>query len=181
VLETLQNLALGFSVALTPGVLWYGFIGCLVGTLVGVLPGRWAARRDQSPAARHLWARRHERAGHAGRHLLRRDVRRLDDVDPDAHPGEAASVMTCIDGYAMARKGARGPALTIAAVGSYVAGTVSVVALMVLAPPLADVRAALRPARVLLAAAARLLVLAYMNSGSMLKGWRWRRSASCSA
>ncbi|MFI5327061.1 MAG: tripartite tricarboxylate transporter permease, partial [Candidatus Rokuibacteriota bacterium] len=38
-LETLQNLALGFQVALTPGVLWYGFIGCLVGTLVGVLPG----------------------------------------------------------------------------------------------------------------------------------------------
>ena len=42
-------------------------------------------------------------------------------------PGEAASVMTCIDGYAMARKGRAGPALTIAAVGSYVAGTVSVV------------------------------------------------------
>ena len=38
-LETFQNLALGFSVALAPGVLWYGFIGCLVGTLVGVLPG----------------------------------------------------------------------------------------------------------------------------------------------
>jgi len=38
-LETLQNLGLGFSVALAPHVLWYGFIGCLVGTLVGVLPG----------------------------------------------------------------------------------------------------------------------------------------------
>ena len=38
-LETFQNLGLGFSVALAPGVLWYGFIGCLVGTLVGVLPG----------------------------------------------------------------------------------------------------------------------------------------------
>src|SRR5512144_2415383 len=51
-------------------------------------------------------------------------------------PGEAASVMTCIDGYAMARKGRAGPALAIAAVGSYVAGTVSVIALMFLAPPL---------------------------------------------
>ena len=69
-------------------------------------------------------------------------------------PGEAASVMTCIDGYAMARKGRAGPALAIAAVGSYVAGTVSVVALMLLAPPLADVRAALRAAGVLRAAAA---------------------------
>ena len=52
-------------------------------------------------------------------------------------PGEAASVMTCIDGYAMARKGRGGAALAIAAVGSYVAGTVSVIALMLLAPPLA--------------------------------------------
>ena len=38
-LETFQSLVLGFSVALSPGVLWYGFIGCVVGTLVGVLPG----------------------------------------------------------------------------------------------------------------------------------------------
>jgi len=44
VLETLQNLGLGFQVALAPGVLWYGFIGCLVGTLVGVLPGVGEAR-----------------------------------------------------------------------------------------------------------------------------------------
>ena len=70
-------------------------------------------------------------------------------------PGEAASVMTCIDGYAMARKGRAGAALAIAAVGSYVAGTVSVVALMLLAPPLADLRAALRAARVFRAARAR--------------------------
>ena len=52
-------------------------------------------------------------------------------------PGEAASVMTCIDGYAMARKGRAGPALAIAAIGSFVAGTLSVVGLMFLAPPLA--------------------------------------------
>src|SRR5687767_15860400 len=53
-------------------------------------------------------------------------------------PGEAASVMTCIDGYAMARKGRAGAALAIAAVGSYIAGTLSIVGLMVLAPPLAS-------------------------------------------
>ena len=58
--ETLQNLYLGFAVALSPGVLWYGFIGCLVGTLVGVLPGVGPARRHQPAAARHLRPRRHQ-------------------------------------------------------------------------------------------------------------------------
>src|SRR2546429_5359413 len=52
-------------------------------------------------------------------------------------PGEAASVMTCIDGYAMTQKGRAGPALAIAAIGSFIAGTVSVVGLMLLAPPIA--------------------------------------------
>src|SRR5439155_1316065 len=54
-------------------------------------------------------------------------------------PGEAASVMTCIDGYAMTQKGRAGPALAIAAIGSFIAGTVSVVGLMLLAPPIAAV------------------------------------------
>jgi putative tricarboxylic transport membrane protein len=53
-------------------------------------------------------------------------------------PGEAASVMTCIDGYEMTRKGRAGAALAIAAVGSFIAGTVSIVGLMLLAPPLAN-------------------------------------------
>src|SRR5688500_8357150 len=53
-------------------------------------------------------------------------------------PGEAASVMTCIDGYAMAQRGRAGAALCIAAVGSFVAGTISVIALTVVAPPLAN-------------------------------------------
>src|SRR3978361_458719 len=53
-------------------------------------------------------------------------------------PGEAASVMTCIDGYAMTQRGRAGPALAIAAIGSFVAGTLSVVALMFLAPTLAS-------------------------------------------
>ena len=85
-------------------------------------------------------------------------------------PGEAASVMTCIDGYAMARKGRAGPALAIAAVGSYVAGTVSVVALMLLAPPLAAFALRFGPPEYFSLLLLGLLVLAYMNSGSMLKG-----------
>src|SRR3989442_7094321 len=77
--------------------------------------------------------------------------------------------MTCIDGYAMARKGRAGPALFIAAVGSYVAGTVSVVALMLLAPPLASFALRFGPPEYFALLLLGLLVLAYMSSGSMLK------------
>jgi TctA family transporter len=106
-LETLQNLGLGFSVALAPGVLWYGFIGCLVGTLVGVLPGS-----DRSPGSAAV-------ARDVGLDATRALVM-LAGIYYGAMyggsttsilmriPGEAASVMTCIDGYAMARKGRAG-------------------------------------------------------------------------
>jgi len=170
VLETLQNLGLGFSVALSPGVLWYGFIGCVVGTLVGVLPGvgPLAGISLLLPATFGLDATKAivmlagiyygAMYGGSTTSILMRI------------PGEAASVMTCIDGYAMARKGRAGPALAIAAVGSYIAGTVSVVALMVLAPPLASFALRFGPPEYFSLLLLGLLVLAYMNSGSMLKG-----------
>ena len=168
--ETLQNLGLGFQVALAPGVLWYGFIGCLVGTLVGVLPGvgPLAGISLLLPATYGLDATRAlvmlagiyygAMYGGSTTSILMRI------------PGEAASVMTCIDGYAMARKGRAGPALTIAAVGSYVAGTVSVIALMFLAPPLASFALRFGPPEYFSLLLLGLLVLAYMNSGSMVKG-----------
>ena len=70
-------------------------------------------------------------------------------------PGEAASVMTCIDGNAMARKGRAGAALCIAAVGSFIAGTFGVIVLTLVAPPLAAFALRLRPARIHRAARAR--------------------------
>ena len=136
--ETLQNLALGFSVALQPTMLFYAFAGCVIGTLVGVLPGvgPLAGISLLLPATFGLDATRAivllagiyygAMYGGSTTSILMRI------------PGEAASVMTCIDGYAMARKGRAGAALAIAAVGSFVAGTLSVVALMLLAPPLAN-------------------------------------------
>src|SRR4030095_9423252 len=84
-------------------------------------------------------------------------------------PGEAASVMTCIDGYEMTRKGRAGPALAIAAIGSYVAGTVSIVGLMLLAPPLASFALRFGPPEYFALLMLGLLVLAYMSGGSMLK------------
>ena len=167
--ETLQNLAVGFSVALSPSVLLYAFVGCVIGTLVGVLPGvgPLAGISLLLPATFGMDATRAivmlagiyygAMYGGSTTSILMRI------------PGEAASVMTCIDGYAMARRGRAGAALAIAAVGSYVAGTVSVVALMLLAPPLAELALRFGPPEYFALLLFGLLVLAYMSSGSMLK------------
>jgi putative tricarboxylic transport membrane protein len=167
--ETLQNLGLGFSVALQPTVLLYAFVGCVVGTLVGVLPGvgPLAGISLLLPATFGLTATNAivmlagiyygAMYGGSTTSILMRI------------PGEAASVMTCIDGYAMARKGRAGAALAIAAVGSFVAGTVSVVALMLLAPPLAGFALRFGPPEYFALLLLGLLVLAYMSGGSMVK------------
>src|ERR687885_2313389 len=137
-LDTLHNLYLGFAVALAPKVFAYAFIGCVVGTLVGMLPGLGPLAGISlllpitfglTPTlAIILLAGIYYGAMYGG--STTSILMRI--------PGEAASVMTCIDGYAMARKGRAGAALAIAAVGSYIAGTASVIALMFLAPPLAS-------------------------------------------
>ncbi len=168
-LETLQNLYLGFTVALSPAVLLYAFAGCLVGTVVGVLPGvgPLAGISLLLPATFGLDATRAivmlagiyygAMYGGSTTSILMRI------------PGEAASVMTCIDGYQMTRKGRAGAALAIAAVGSFIAGTASVVALMFLAPPLASFALRFGPPEYFALLLLGLLVLAYMSSGSMLK------------
>jgi putative tricarboxylic transport membrane protein len=167
--ETLQNLLLGFSTALTAHNFFYAFMGCLIGTMVGVLPG-------VGPLA--------------GISLL---LPSTFGLDPTAGlillagvfygamyggsttsilmriPGEAASVMTCIDGYAMALNGRAGPALAIAAIGSYIAGTISVIGLMFLAPPLARFALGFGPPEYFALLALGLLVLGYMTGGSMVK------------
>jgi len=167
--ETLQNLALGFSVALQPSVLLYAFVGCVIGTLVGVLPGvgPLAGISLLLPATFGLTATNAivmlagiyygAMYGGSTTSILMRI------------PGEAASVMTCIDGYAMARKGRAGAALAIAAIGSFVAGTVSVIALMLLAPPLASFALRFGPPEYFALLLLGLLVLAYMSGGSMAK------------
>jgi len=168
-LETFQNLYFGFSVALAPSVLLYAFVGCLIGTVVGVLPGvgPLAGISLLLPATFGLDATRAivmlagiyygAMYGGSTTSILMRI------------PGEAASVMTCIDGYAMARRGRAGPALAIAAVGSYVAGTASVVALMFLAPPLASFALRFGPPEYFSLLLLGLLVLAYMSGGSMVR------------
>ncbi len=168
-LDTLQNLYLGFSVALSPTVFLYAVIGCVIGTLVGVLPGIGplagislllpASFGMDATSAIVLLAGIYYGAMYGG--STTSILMRI--------PGEAASVMTCIDGYAMTRKGRAGPALAIAAVGSYVAGTASVIALMLLAPPLASFALRFGPPEYTALLLLGLLVLAYMSGGSIFK------------
>jgi putative tricarboxylic transport membrane protein len=167
--ETLDSLLLGFSVALRPDVLWYAFLGCLVGTLVGMLPGigPLAGVSILLPLTFGLDATKaivmlagiyygSQYGGSTTSILLR-------------IPGEASSVMTCIDGNAMARKGRAGAALCIAAVGSFVAGTFGVVLLTLLAPPLAVFALGFGPPEYTALLVLGLIFLAYMSTSSLVR------------
>src|SRR5436305_3927986 len=164
-----DSLWLGFSVALQPAVLWYAFLGCLVGTLVGVLPGigPLAGISILLPITFGLNATNaivmlagiyygSQYGGSTTSILLR-------------IPGEASSVMTCIDGNAMARKGRAGAALCIAAVGSWIAGTFGVIVLTFIAPPLATIALRFGPPEYTALLVLGLLFLAYMSTTSLTR------------
>src|SRR5262252_9509229 len=165
--ETFNNLLLGFSVALQPSILVYAFIGCVVGTLVGMLPGvgPLAGISMLLPAtfglnpiiAVVLLAGVYYGAMYGG--STTSILMRI--------PGEAASVMTCIDGYAMAQKGRAGAALCIAAVGSWIAGTFGVIMLTLIAPPLATFALRFGPPEYTALLVLGLIFLAYMSSTSL--------------
>ncbi len=167
--STLLNLLHGFSVAFAPDNLWYAFIGCLVGTLVGVLPGigPLAGISILLPITFGLNATNaivmlagiyygSQYGGSTTSILLR-------------IPGEASSVMTCIDGNAMARKGRAGAALCIAAVGSWIAGTFGVIVLTFIAPPLATLALRFGPPEYTALLILGLIFLGYMSTTSLTR------------
>src|SRR5574340_88812 len=166
---TLQNLVLGFSTVFTPANVFYSLVGCLIGTMVGVLPGVGPLAGISmllpttfgldTTSAIILLAGIYYGSMYGG--STTSILMRI--------PGEAASVVTCIDGYAMAQKGRPGPALAIAAIGSYVAGTLSVVGLMFLAPPLARFALRFGPPEYVSLLVLGLIVLGYMTGGSVIK------------
>jgi putative tricarboxylic transport membrane protein len=84
-------------------------------------------------------------------------------------PGEAASVVTCLDGYQMAKKGRAGTALGIAAIGSFIAGTFSVILLMILAPPISRIALKFGPPEFFSLSFLGLTLVTYLSSGSMIK------------
>jgi putative tricarboxylic transport membrane protein len=137
-MDTFGNLALGLSVALTPINLVYGFLGVLVGTLIGVLPGigpvaTIAMLLPTTYGLPPVTALIMLAGIYYGASFGGSTTAILVNL-----PGEMSSVITVIDGHKMARQGRAGPALCIAALGSFFAGSVATVVIAAFAPPLAE-------------------------------------------
>ncbi|MBI3107745.1 MAG: tripartite tricarboxylate transporter permease [Candidatus Rokubacteria bacterium] len=169
-MEALQGLGLGLGVALSPENLLYCFIGVFLGTAVGVLPGLGPAAAIAlllpatfviPPTASIIML-----AGiYYGAMYGGSTTSILLNV-----PGEAASVVTCIDGYQMARQGRAGAALGISAFGSFIAGSVGIVALAFLGPPLARFALRFGPPEYFALAVLGLTLVSWLGGDSMLKG-----------
>jgi putative tricarboxylic transport membrane protein len=137
-MELFNNLALGFSVALTLQNLWFCFVGCFLGTLIGVLPGIGPLATiamllpitfNVPPVSALIML-----AGiYYGAQYGGSTTAILVNL-----PGETSSVVTCLDGYQMARQGRAGPALAIAAIGSFFAGCVCTLIIALFGPPIAE-------------------------------------------
>ena len=168
-MEVFHHLLFGLQVAVQPVNLLFCFIGVLIGTLVGVLPGLGpvAAISLLLPATFHappvasiiMLSGIYYGAMYGGS-----TTSILVNI-----PGEAASVVTTIDGYQMARQGRAGAALGISAFGSFIAGTLGVVGLAFLAPPLAAVALKFGPPEYFSLMILGLTVLTFLAGGSMVK------------
>ena len=168
-MEIIQGVLNGFQVAIQPINLLYCFIGVFIGTLVGVLPGLGPAAAIAlllpstfalSPVSSIIML-----AGiYYGAMYGGSTTSILVNI-----PGEAASVVTCLDGHAMARQGRAGPALGIAAFGSFFAGTLSIVILTLLAPILVKVTLSFGPPEYFSLMVLGTTLVTYFSQGSMVK------------
>jgi putative tricarboxylic transport membrane protein len=168
-LELLSNLMLGFGVALHWNNIMYCFIGCILGTLIGVLPGIGpiATIAMLLPAtfvlppvsALIMLAGIYYGAQYGGS-----TTAILVNL-----PGEVSSVVTCLDGYQMARKGMAGKALGIAALGSFFAGSVATVLIAGFAPPLAELALKFGPADYFSLMVLGLIAAVVLAHGSIIK------------
>ena len=170
-MDPLSGLLQGFSTALTLGNLFNCFLGCFLGTLTGVLPGFGPGAAVAlllpmtlylSPASAIIML-----AGiYYGAMYGGSTTSILVNI-----PGEAASVVTCFDGYKMALQGRAGPALGIAAFGSFIAGTISIIGLMFVAPPLARFALEFTSAEYVSIIFFGLTLLCFLGSGSRIKAF----------
>src|SRR5690606_36623995 len=169
-MEILGAFVDGMALALTPENLFYLFIGVLFGNIVGVLPGLGPVTGtvllipftfDLPPATAILML-----AGvYYGAMYGGSTTTILLNV-----PGESASVMTAVEGHRLARAGRAGPALALSAIASFVDGPLAVVALMFLAPPLAQVALSFGPPEQFALLLAAFTILASLGGASVLKG-----------
>lgn len=166
-----SDILTGFSVALLPMNILYCFIGCFIGTLIGVLPGIGGAATlamllpvtyGMSPESSIIML-----AGILyGAMYGGSTTSILVNI-----PGEASSVVTCMDGYQMARNGRAGAALAISAIGSFVAGTLGVLFLTIFAPPLSKFALKFGPPEFFALILFGLVMLCYLGSGSFSKAF----------
>jgi len=168
-MDTINQLIMGFSVALQPLNLFYCFMGCVIGTLVGVLPGLGptAALSLLLPATYHLnpvSAIIMLSGIYYGSQYGGSTTSILVNI-----PGEASSVVTCLDGYQMARQGRAGRALGISAFGSFIAGTLGIIGLMTMAPRLANVALAFGPPEYFSLMCLGMVILTFLSSTSMVR------------
>jgi putative tricarboxylic transport membrane protein len=168
-MDTLTAILDGFAVSLAPARVFYCFLGVVLGTVVGVLPGL-------GPSATIA--------------LLLPVTYRLDTVSAIIMmagiyygsqyggsttsilvriPGESSCMVTCFDGYEMTKQGRAGPALGMAAIASFIAGTLGVAGLMLVAPPLGRFALAFGPAEYFSLMVLGLTLVAYLGGESLLK------------
>jgi len=164
----LEGLLYGFSVALTPANLFACFLGVLVGTIVGILPGigpvgAMALLLPSTFALQPATAIIMLAGIYYGAMYGGSTTSILVNV-----PGEAASVVTAIDGYQMTKNGRAGAALAVAAVGSFVAGSVGVVGIVLASSWLADQALRFGPPEYFAMAVAGLLLLSRLSGGSVV-------------
>ncbi len=166
-----QGLAEGFGIAFSLNNLFFALIGALLGTMVGILPGLGPSAtislllplsfKIGSPVSSIIMM-----AGiFYGAMYGGSTTSILVNI-----PGEAASVVTCIDGYQMAKKGRAGPALGIAAIGSFIAGTIGVIGLTFVAPPLAEFALSFGPPEYFSLTLLGLLMATLIGGDSVVKG-----------
>ncbi|MBP1713917.1 MAG: hypothetical protein H6Q42_2120 [Deltaproteobacteria bacterium] len=161
----------GFSLALTPYNLLFGFIGALLGTAVGVLPGLGPAATISLllPLSYALGNPITSIIMLAGIYYGAMYGGSTTSILLNI-PGEAASVVTCIDGYQMAKGGRAGAALGMAAIGSFIAGTVGVIGLTFVAPPLSAFALKFGPPEYFSLTILGLMLATYLSGKSILKG-----------
>ena len=164
-----DSLITGLNVACQPNNLFFCFLGVFVGTLIGVLPGFGPVATMSillpvtygiPPTTAIIML-----AGiYYGAYYGGSTTSILVNI-----PGETASVATCMDGYQMARAGRAGPALGISAIGSFVAGTLSIVVLQVVAPPLVSVALKFGPPEYFSLMILGLVILTFLGEKSFIK------------
>ena len=168
-MESLNALLNGFSIALSLTNIIYCLIGCLLGTLVGVLPGIGpaaaiallfpTAMRINPIGAMVMLAGIYYGAQYGGS-----TTSILLNI-----PGEATSVVTCLDGYQMARNGRAGPALGISAFGSFIGGTLTIMGLVLFAPLLANAALKFGPPEFFSLTVMCMTMVTYLSKGSFIK------------